>query len=264
MSFLSQLKEQYYSDSMWLNTVSNIYYQELTENPAALEYCFRDRKLFKNNLQRFMIGLAPSNSKQLEIFKKIQIPVDVLQRNGIADPANQYCRFENRIMFPYQDLRQNIIGFSGRLYLEDSNQFLRKYLHSPSTVLFQKSLYLYGLYQAQEEIIRQSFVIIVEGNLDVVSLHRIGIENVVGCSGTAFTENQLSIIQTYTDTILFWFDNDEAGNKAWERVSEVCKTSKIKYVRVAVREDIHDPDQAACIMSIQDIQQIIEEAYARI
>lgn len=148
-----------------------------------------------------------------------------------------YDKFRNRVMFPIFDYRGNVIGFGGRV-LDDS---LPKYLNSPDTLIFNKRQNLYGLNFARKEIKDRS-VILVEGYMDLISLHQYGIKNVVATLGTALTDGQGSLIKRYADTAIISYDSDEAGIKATLRAIEILNKLDIN-VRVLNLKECKDPDE---------------------
>ena len=148
-----------------------------------------------------------------------------------------YDKFRNRVMFPIFDYRGNVIGFGGRV-LDDS---LPKYLNSPDTLIFNKRQNLYGLNFARKEIKDRS-VILVEGYMDLISLHQYGIKNVVATLGTALTDGQGSLIKRYADTAIISYDSDEAGIKATLRAIEILSKLDIN-VKVLNLKECKDPDE---------------------
>lgn len=124
-------------------------------------------------------------------------------------------KFQDRLMFPIKNASGRVVGFSGRVF--SSEQFGPKYMNTPETPVFKKSNLLYGLYKAKYMIRQEDLAILVEGQLDVITAHQAGLENVVAPQGTALTQQQLEILKQYTNNILFVFDNDDAGQKAVER-----------------------------------------------
>ncbi len=124
--------------------------------------------------------------------------------------GNIYDRFRNRVMFPVFDYKGKVIGFGGRV-LDDSKP---KYLNSPETLVFQKGTNLYGLNFAIKNKYQERYFIIVEGYMDLISLHQYGITNVVASLGTALTVNQARLIKRYVDKVIISYDADFAGQTA--------------------------------------------------
>ncbi len=193
------------------------------------------------------------------------------------DGSGVYDRFRNRLMIPLCDQHGNVIGFTGRVMPNDSttpslhDSTTAKYMNSPETAIYHKGRTLYGLHLAKQAIKREGRVVIVEGNLDVVASHKAGVENVVGSSGTALTEDQLALLKRFTTTIVFSFDADAAGFKAAQRGIALARRGGFD-VRVAVlpADAGKDPDdavqknpelwRAACAKTVPIMQYYIDRA----
>ena len=136
---------------------------------------------------------------------------------GSNDNGDMYDRFRDRLMFPIRNIKGEHIAFGGRLVANKDNQ--AKYLNSPETKTYKKKYELYGLYEARLIEKRPESLFLVEGYMDVIGLHQHGVKNAVASSGTAFTQEQLRKILSYTNNIYIVFDGDEAGQKAsWRAV----------------------------------------------
>ncbi|MCA9387279.1 DNA primase [Candidatus Dojkabacteria bacterium] len=175
----------------------------------------QSRGLTSKEIQKFQFGFAPKNYTNLKNFlNKKNFKDDELIKFGLlAEQKGKVIdKFRNRLLQPIFSESGEIIGFSGK-YIKKS-EYAPKYLNSPETVIFSKNENLYSLYHAKESIRKNKFLILVEGNLDVVSSHRVGVENIVAPLGTAFTKQQAKRIKRYTDTVYFCFDSDSAGTTA--------------------------------------------------
>jgi len=161
----------------------------------------------------------------------------------IAKDTNQdecFDRFRSRLMFPIQNLAGDICAFGGRALREGDEP---KYLNSPETSIYHKSSLLYGLASGRAEIRRTNSVLVVEGYMDALSAHQVGVLNAVACSGTSFTEDQLATLKRFTPEIIFAFDRDNAGKLATLRAIEMTLPQDFA-IRVAVWEsDAKDPDE---------------------
>jgi DNA primase len=147
-----------------------------------------------------------------------------------------YDTFRNRLMFPVIDVRGNVIGFSGRI-LGDGEP---KYLNSPETLVFNKSRNLFALNLAKKS--KSGYIILSEGNIDVVSLHQAGFDSAVASLGTSLTPEQARLISRYTNEVIIAYDNDGAGLKASQRAIEILEKLDIK-VRVLRMTGAKDPDE---------------------
>ena len=138
----------------------------------------------------------------------------LVERNG-----KNIDKFRNRLMQCIFNIRGDVVGFSGR-YIGTSKE-APKYLNSPETLVYKKNEMLYGLFHAKEALRKEKFAILVEGNIDILSSHRVGVENIVAPLGTAFTKNQATLLKRYVDEVYFSFDTDSAGTKALIRGMEI-------------------------------------------
>lgn len=208
----------------------------------AKEY-LNGRGLTDQTIKHFGLGAAPDawdglikhlrakgfNESELEAANLIS-----KGRNG-----GYYDRFRNRVMFPVIDLRGNVVAFSGRARPGDDAQ-AAKYVNTSDTLVYKKSNHIYGLNFAKAHCADR--VVLVEGNMDVVSLHQAGIQNAVAALGTAFGETQAVLLSRYAKEIVLTLDADAAGQKAVKRALETLKNSNIN-IRVLVLPDGKDPDE---------------------
>lgn len=195
----------------------------------------------------FKIGYAPKGWDALsKALGQRGISDEELIQAGLAiksDRGGVYDRFRNRLIFAIQDVHGNVAGFTGRLL--DPNAKEAKYVNSPETAVYKKSAILYGLDKAKGEIKRKDLAVICEGNMDVLSSHRIGISNVVCSSGTALTAEQLKLIQRFTKNLAIAFDQDAAGKEATLRGLDLARTQDFSIKIISLPPDIaKDPDEA--------------------
>lgn len=193
----------------------------LGKNNVVYEY-LRNRGLKRETINEFKIGYALNNWRaMLDHLKNKGYKVEDIERAGLiirnASESN-YDRFRNRIMFPIFDINSRIVGFSGRVFGNACNEeFGGKYINSPETLIYKKSFILYGLDKAKLAIKTENQCVLVEGQLDLIMSHQAGVINTVATSGTALTNQHLSIIKRYTDNLVFAFDSDKAGILAANR-----------------------------------------------
>ena len=180
------------------------------------------RGLTGHTAQKFHLGYAPPGWENLKqhILKSAKFTEQDLIEAGllIAKSNNSYDRFRNRIMFPIFDTRGRIIGFGGRV-MDDSTP---KYLNSPETPIFNKGNELYGLYEVRKKIKSIKRLIVVEGYMDVLALHQVGINEAVATLGTALTFNHIKLLFKFASEVIFCFDADQAGRKAAWKAVEIC------------------------------------------
>ncbi len=185
----------------------------------------RRRKLTKSAIEDFKIGYAPdykSTNSLSGYLQKQGFKADEIVEFGLAKKKDKRIidKFYDRLMFSIFDTSGNVIGFSGRIL--DSSEKRPKYINTPETILFKKRRNLFGLYQAKKAIREKDFVILVEGQTDVISSWQAGIKNIVAPLGTSITDTQLEKIKRFTRNIAVSFDNDAAGFKARLRASEMA------------------------------------------
>lgn len=216
------------------------YYQAcLIRSKSVCEYVFYKRNLNRQTVAEFKIGYAPASGKALlEVLKKRGFTEKELDSAGLL---NQYKSdlFRNRMMVPFIDTTGNIIGFTARV-LDKSEP---KYLNTPETILFNKSRFIFGLHNAKEAIRRNNYVVIVEGNMDVISSHQAGVKEAVATSGTAMTEQHLKALSNLTSDIRLAYDGDAAGVKATERAIMLAENLGIELTVISNYHGAKDPDE---------------------
>jgi len=197
---------------------ARFYKQSLRQSERAIAY-LKGRGVSGEIAARFGLGYAPDGWQALETEFSDYSQSVALVKAGLVIDANEgrrYDRFRDRIMFPIQNQRGNIIGFGGRVI--DKGE--PKYLNSPETPLFEKGRELYGLGQARAGIRRTGTVLVVEGYMDVVALAQAGVDYAVATLGTATTPWQVQKLLKQADRVVFCFDGDAAGRKAAWRALE--------------------------------------------
>src|SRR5487761_1784258 len=148
--------------------------------------------------------------------------------------------FRGRLMIPLQDAQGRVIGFTARQLVDDPNA--PKYINTPQTVLYDKSRHVYGLHFAKESIRKSQFVVLVEGNLDVIASHQAGVRQVVATAGTALTESHLKALSRFTGDIRLCFDADKAGVAATERAIPIASRVGVSLSIISVPSG-KDPDE---------------------
>ena len=217
-----------------------MFYHETLYKPTskvAQEYV-KKRKLDNKTLKAFTIGYADSNSNLYKYLKtKGFKDEEILASDLVNKMGNNFVdRFKNRLIFPIQDVRNRYIAFGGRV-LDNS---LPKYINSPENIVYSKARNLYGLNVAKNS--KSEKLLIVEGYMDVVSLHQRGIENVVASCGTALTEAQGRLLRKYAEKIIISYDSDSAGQAAALRGLEILSNLGCD-IRILQMEGAKDPDE---------------------
>ncbi|VYU52581.1 DNA primase [Clostridium tertium] len=218
------------------------FYSNLRANKAAKEY-FLNRGIREETIKKFGLGYAKDSWNSLLFYlRKLGYKDNILLEAGLVltseKTGNNYDRFRNRVMFPVFDYRGKVIGFGGRV-LDDSKP---KYLNSPETLVFQKGTNLYGLNFAIKSNMQERYFIMVEGYMDLITLHQYGITNVVASLGTALTANQARLLKRYADKVIISYDADVAGQAATMRGLEILRSAGFD-VRVLSIPQGKDPDE---------------------
>lgn len=216
------------------------YYQAcLVRSKSVCEYVFYKRNLNRATVQEFKIGYSPASGKALvNVLKKRGFTEEELDAAGLLNRFKSDL-FKDRMMVPFIDTTGNVIGFTARIL----GQGEPKYLNTPETLLFNKSKFIFGLHQAKESIRRSGFVVIVEGNMDVISSHQAGVKEAVATSGTAMTEQHLKSLSNLTSDIRLAYDGDAAGIKATERAIMMAGDLGIDLSVISDYHGAKDPDE---------------------
>lgn len=229
----------------------------------ALDYLL-GRGLSLKTIKRFGLGAAPDSWDSLinHLKEKGFSISDMMTANviGKSQRGSYYDRFRKRVMFPIINIRGNVIGFSGRAMPGDDKAG-GKYVNTSDTPVYKKSENLFGINYAKNHCSEQ--MILVEGNMDVISLHQAGFENAVAPLGTAFTAEQVNLIARYTKEIVLMLDADAAGQKAIRRASQMLENSGLS-VRVVTIPDGKDPDEFIKKNGADRLRALIEGAVSDI
>ncbi len=217
-------KEQIYLESRKINRIASNYYgKTLLLKDKNGNYIYKDatdylknRKIPFDIVRDFKIGYAPPMWNGLiSVLENNKVSMKSINALGLSNvsrnnPNHFYDTFINRIMFPIINDREEVIGFGGRSI--DGRE--PKYLNSKESLIFKKKSTLYGINIAKKYILKEDEIILVEGYMDTIACHKVGIKNVVGSLGTAITEDHIKEIKKYTSNVVLALDNDEAGIKA--------------------------------------------------
>ena len=216
--------------------LSTKYFQTcLIRNKEVCKYVFYQRHLNRGTVETFRVGYAPMSGNALTNFlKKRGFTAKELEDAGLVNRFGGDL-FKGRMMIPLMDQGGRVIGFTGRI-IDSSIKDTPKYLNTPETILYNKGRHIFGLSQAREAIRRSEFVVVVEGNMDVISSHQAGVREAVATAGTAMTENHLKAFSRMTNDIRLAYDGDEAGVRAAERA--ISMASKFG-IYLSVIDDYH-------------------------
>ena len=227
-----------------LQISANFYQHMLVRNKEALNYVFKNRKLSKEIVQEFKIGFAPNTQKMLTNFLlKKGFAMSDIRDAGLLNRFGGDI-FRNRMVIALQDSGGSPVGFTGRIIKDEPNA--PKYLNTPQTLLYDKSSNIFGLSQAKNEIRKAGFVVVVEGNMDVISSHQAGVKNVVATAGTAMTVHHLKALGRFSNDVRLCFDSDQAGISATERAISLGQQAGVELSIITLNQsagEAKDPDE---------------------
>jgi DNA primase len=231
--------------------VSVFYHYCLTKHPSgkeALNYFTQERGLTLNTIETFQLGFSPDHPLALRKYVVDRKKVSEKELSAVGVTYNRgsgsFDRFRGRVIFPLFDHRGNIVGFAGRVLPGEKNKDLAKYINTPETPIYHKSKILYGLEQTRSEIKRMGFVVVVEGEIDLMSSWQAGIKNIVAIKGSALTDEQVKLLSRFCKTIVLALDADFAGNEAARRGIVIAEKEGLN-VKVAKIVGYKDPDDVA-------------------
>lgn len=237
----TQQKERLYEV---LDLAARFYQEQFKNSQEALNYIFKQRQFAKDIVLAFRLGYSPNTGSALHDFLlKRGFTVKEMQLAGLL--ARRYRggvqdMFRGRIMIPLMDQQGRVIGFTARLLQDDPNA--PKYINTPQTLLYDKGRHVFGLHLAKEAIRKTGYVVLVEGNLDVIASHQAGVRNVVATAGTALTEPHLKTINRFTADVRLAFDQDSAGQAAAERAIPIASKVGVSLHIVTIPSG-KDPDE---------------------
>ncbi|MBQ3996552.1 MAG: DNA primase, partial [Bacteroidales bacterium] len=220
---------------------------------------FKSRGLEEETIKKYGLGWAPrSRHALLDYAKSAGYKEEYLVDTGLCvkhDDGKLSDRFYDRVMFPVHSVSGRVIAFGGRTLRTDKT--IAKYVNSPETEIYDKSRSLYGIYFAKNEISRSQKCYLVEGYLDVLSMHQLGITNVVASSGTSLTVPQIRLIKKFTENVTIMYDGDSAGIHAAIRGIGLVLKEGLN-VKIVLLPDGDDPDSYSRKHSLQEVQDFIE------
>ncbi|UYZ64263.1 DNA primase [Hymenobacter weizhouensis] len=227
----------------------------------------RQRGLNQQTIKTFELGYSLDQwDDLLKSAEKAGYERKYLEKTGLVvtkeddqgqDTGRRYDRFRGRVMFPIHNVSGRVIGFGARTLKPHDKT--AKYLNSPESDIYHKSDVLYGLYQGRQAIRSEELCYLVEGYLDVLSLHQGGIKNVVASSGTSLTDGQIRLIKRYTDNVTVLYDGDAAGIRASLRGIDMLLEGGLN-VRVVLFPDGDDPDSYIRKVGDQRFKDHLEQA----
>ena len=257
MFVVNEFANKWFQEQLW----------ETQEGQAIGLAYFRERGLRDDIIRKYQLGYSPERGNPLSAALKKQgfneqfylndvdtkIGVGVV---GKSEDGRLYDRFRDRVMFPIFTVSGKPVAFAGRILKKKDN--VGKYVNSPDSLIYSKTNELYGLFQAKQSIARADMCYLVEGQMDVISMHQSGIENVVASGGTALTKPQIRLIQRFTSNITVLYDGDAAGIHAALRGIDMFLEEGFN-VKVVLLPDGEDPDSYAQNHDATEFIRYIEE-----
>ncbi len=257
MFVVNEFANKWFQDQLW----------ETQEGQAIGLSYFRERGLRDDIIRKYQLGYSPEHGNPLakalktKGFKEEFITNDVDTKIGVgvvgkSEDGRLYDRFRDRVIFPIFTVSGKPVAFAGRILKKKDN--VGKYVNSPDSIIYSKTNELYGLFQAKQAIARADRCYLVEGQMDVISMHQSGIENVVASGGTALTKPQIRLIQRFTSNITVLYDGDAAGIHAALRGIDMFLEEGFN-VKVVLLPDGEDPDSYAQNHDSTEFIQYIED-----
>ena len=255
---VSEFAQKYFADLL---------YNDIDGQAIGLSY-FHHRGLSDEIIRRFGLGYckdkwsdftdhALKNGYSIEVLEKTGLTIVKKPEDGEqGGKTKRYDRFRGRVMFPIFSISGRVIGFSGRVLTSDKQA--AKYVNSPESEIYDKSNSLYGIFQARSAIGRADMCYLVEGNVDVLSMHQSGVENTVASCGTSLTAQQVRIIRRYTNNVTILYDGDAAGIKATLKAVNLL-FSEGMHVQTVLFPDGEDPDSYAQKYGSEQLQKYLRE-----
>ncbi len=251
-------------ESLYLvNEFANNYFQKTLHKTdqgksIGLSY-FKERGFTEETIKTFDLGYSLDAWQAFtdEALKQ-GYNIDYLEKTGltIVKEDKHFDRFKGRIMFPIKSMSGRVLGFGGRILINDKKA--AKYVNSPESEVYHKSNVLYGIFHAKQSIAKEDNCFLVEGYTDVIQFHQAGIKNVVASSGTALTPEQIRLVNRLTKNITVLFDGDAAGMRASIRGIDLILEQGMN-VRVCTFPEGEDPDSFARKNTLEELTTYLEE-----
>ncbi len=221
---------------------------------------FRERGISDASVKKFRLGYSLEKRDDLlnaavakGYNEKYLVETGLCSKN---DGGRVYDRFKGRVMYPVFSVSGKVVAFGGRTLRKDKE--VAKYVNSPESLIYRKSYELYGLYQAKKAIVQRDKCILVEGYMDVISMHQSGVENVVASSGTSLTEGQIRLIHRFTENVTVIYDSDPAGIKASLRGIDMLLAEGLN-IKVLSLPEGDDPDSFAQSHSASELEEYLKQ-----
>ena len=229
-----------------------------TEGRSVGYQYFRSRGLEDETIEKYGLGWAPKGKSAFtEAAREAGYKAEYLTETGLCsewDDGSLHDRFYDRVMFPIHSVSGRVIAFGGRTLLSDKS--VAKYVNSKESEIYVKSRSLYGIYFAKNEIAKRDRVHLVEGYLDVLSFHQLGLLNTVASSGTSLTVEQIRLMKRFSENVTIMYDGDPAGIHAALRGIDMVLKEGMN-VKVVLFPDGDDPDSFSRKHTLEEVETFI-------
>lgn len=219
-----------------------------------------ERGLREDIIRKFQIGYSPEKNALYSDAKKSGYQDQFLEKTGLCPMSEHnhehYDRFRDRVIFPIFTISGKVVAFAGRILR--NKEKTGKYVNSPDSAIYSKQNELYGLFQAKSSIAKQQQCYLVEGQMDVISMHQAGVENVVSSGGTSLTQRQVLLLHRLTNNVTILYDGDAAGIHAALRGIDMLLEQGLN-IKVVLLPDGEDPDSFSRKMNANDFQQYLKD-----
>lgn len=251
---LEYSKNDYVKKSNVLEKINLFYQERLKDSPMHLDYLYK-RGVTKDLIEEFNLGYCPESKENLQYINAHGLNYAELEQYGIIGKGayGYYARFSERIIFPIYSPEGKILGFGGRTIKNDDK--IAKYINSMQTKVFNKSKLLYGYHLAKQSIFSKAEIIITEGYLDVIMLHKAGFKNAVATLGTALTNEHIPLLNKGEPRIIVGYDGDKAGINAAIKASRILAPLS-KYGGVVIFPNGADPADMIVQNKVKEVEEI--------
>lgn len=251
---LEYSKNDYVKKSNVLEKINLFYQERLKDSPMHLDYLYK-RGVTNDLIEEFNLGYCPESKENLQYINAHGLNYAELEQYGIIGKGayGYYARFSERIIFPIYSPEGKILGFGGRTIKNDDK--IAKYINSMQTKVFNKSKLLYGYHLAKQSIFSKAEIIITEGYLDVIMLHKAGFKNAVATLGTALTNEHIPLLNKGEPRIMVGYDGDKAGINAAIKASRILAPLS-KYGGVVIFPNGADPADMIVQNKVKEVEEI--------
>ncbi|MBO7528235.1 MAG: DNA primase [Clostridia bacterium] len=242
---------------------ANTHYQQnlYTDIAKPAQEYIKKRKLTKRILDDFQIGYSIDSNEIISYLKSKGFSISIMEKAGLIQKSDHgyYDFFSRRIMFPLFNIYGECIGFSGRVINSDVGR--AKYKNSPNTIVFDKSSTMFGLNLVRKlkQTNKVDNVIIVEGQMDVIAMHKAGFKNTVACLGTSFSVQHARMLRQISENVIVCLDGDNAGLKAANRITDIMAAEHLN-VKCVLIPNNQDPDEYINEYGAEKMQEVLDNA----